>query len=131
MEIHLQNLFELYENLILLCFNKHVIQILIINAQLLLDIHVNMYTCLLVFTGIKGRLSYIKDDLQCKIIYINSMYKSNDNDRIAVVDHRTLMSVFGTMEDFESLQKFSKKMKGMLEHLLFIFLFQRIVHSWL
>ena len=63
-------------------------------------------------TGVVDRLKYVRD-VGCKILYINSMYESNDDDHMVVVDHRKIASVLGTMNDFNILLKFTKEMKSM------------------
>ncbi|XP_062617581.1 amino acid transporter heavy chain SLC3A1-like [Saccostrea cucullata] len=61
--------------------------------------------------GIASRLNYLKDDVGSKALYINSMYESDDNSRMAVVNHKSLDSVLGTMADFDRLRKTTKKME--------------------
>lgn len=68
--------------------------------------------CLCFLTGVVDRLKYVRD-VGCKILYINSMYESNDDDHMVVVDHRKIASVLGTMNDFNILLKFTKEMKSM------------------
>ncbi|XP_078311711.1 amino acid transporter heavy chain SLC3A1-like [Crassostrea virginica] len=58
--------------------------------------------------GIKLQLKYLKD-IGNRILYINSMYQSNDEEHLALVDHTKIASLFGTMEDFEDLRKEIKK----------------------
>eukprot|EP00105_Crassostrea_gigas_P015776 XP_011432888.1 PREDICTED: neutral and basic amino acid transport protein rBAT [Crassostrea gigas] len=61
-------------------------------------------------TGIQARLDYLKDVVGSKALYINSLYESDD-DRMAIVDHKKIDSVFGTMADFDALRKATKKME--------------------
>ncbi|XP_061173609.1 amino acid transporter heavy chain SLC3A1-like [Saccostrea echinata] len=61
--------------------------------------------------GIASRLSYLKEDVGSKALYINSMYESDDNEHMAVVNHKSLDSVLGTMGDFDQLRKTTKKME--------------------
>ncbi|XP_052701362.1 neutral and basic amino acid transport protein rBAT-like [Crassostrea angulata] len=62
-------------------------------------------------TGIQARLDYLKDVVGSKALYINSLYESDDDDRMAIVDHKKIDSVFGTMADFDTLRKATKKME--------------------
>lgn len=64
--------------------------------------------------GIKLQLKYLKD-IGNRILYINSMYQSNDEEHLALVDHTKIASLFGTMEDFEDLSKEIKKRESMCE----------------
>lgn len=59
------------------------------------------------FTGIKTRLNYI-EDAGSKIIYIPSMYESNDDDHMAIVHHKKIDSVIGTMDEFDMLRNATK-----------------------
>ncbi|XP_011432888.3 amino acid transporter heavy chain SLC3A1 [Magallana gigas] len=62
-------------------------------------------------TGIQARLDYLKDVVGSKALYINSLYESDDDDRMAIVDHQKIDPVFGTMADFNALRKATKKME--------------------
>lgn len=50
--------------------------------------------------GLRARLDYLQD-IGSRTLYINSLYESNDH--MAVVDHKTIDSVFGTMGNFDQL----------------------------
>lgn len=71
------------------------------------------------FTGIQARLDYLKDVVGSKALYINSLYESDDDDRMAIVDHQKIDPVFGTMADFNALRKATKKMESMSNMHLF------------
>lgn len=71
--------------------------------------------------GIRLQLKYLKD-VGNIILYINSMYQSNDEEHLALVDHTKIASLFGTMEDFEELRKEIKKRESMCANRWFIFL---------
>ncbi|XP_048735129.1 neutral and basic amino acid transport protein rBAT-like [Ostrea edulis] len=58
--------------------------------------------------GIGARLDYLKK-IGNKVLYINSIYESDDDDNYAVVDHKKVDTLFGTMGDFDQLRKASKK----------------------
>lgn len=61
--------------------------------------------------GVLARLNYLKDDVGSSTIYIMSIYESNDDDHLAVVDHTIIDFVYGNMEDFERLLRDLRKMK--------------------
>lgn len=65
------------------------------------------------FTGIQARLNYLKDVVGSKALYINSMYESDDDDRMAIVNHVKIDPVFGTMADLDELRRATKKMESM------------------
>lgn len=65
------------------------------------------------FTGIQARLNYLKDVVGSKALYITSMYESDDDDRMAIVNHVKIDPVFGTMADFDELRRATKKMESM------------------
>ncbi|XP_062599888.1 amino acid transporter heavy chain SLC3A1-like [Saccostrea cucullata] len=58
--------------------------------------------------GITARVNYFLE-LKSNVLYINSIYRSDDNDHMAVVDHKSIDSALGTMEDFDQLRKVTKK----------------------
>lgn len=60
--------------------------------------------------GIKACLDYLKD-IGSRSLYINSLYESNDNDHMAVVDHKIIDHVYGTMRDFDQLIQDTKNKK--------------------
>lgn len=64
------------------------------------------------FAGIGARLDYLKK-IGNKVLYINSIYESDDDDNYAVVDHKKVDTLFGTMGDFDQLRKASKKKESM------------------
>lgn len=64
------------------------------------------------FIGIRARLDYLKD-IGSRTLYINSLYESNDDDHMAVVDHKTIDSVYGTMGDFDQLIQDTKNNNSM------------------
>lgn len=69
----------------------------------------------------ENRLDYIKDytkGVGSKILYINSMYKSNDDDHMVVEDHKELDSLFGTMDDFDNFLKVTKQNESMYKYYL-------------
>lgn len=61
--------------------------------------------------GIAARLYYLKNDVESMVLYITSMYESNDDDHMAVLDHKTIDSVFGTMSNFDQLIQDTKNKK--------------------
>lgn len=61
--------------------------------------------------GIQARLNYLKDVVGSKALYITSMYESDDDDRMAIVNHVKIDPVFGTMADFDELRRATKKME--------------------
>mmetsp|Transcript_28313 Transcript_28313/g.45677 ORF Transcript_28313/g.45677 Transcript_28313/m.45677 type:complete len:623 (+) Transcript_28313:87-1955(+) len=61
--------------------------------------------------GIQERLSYLKDVVGSKALYINSLFESSDVDHMAVVNHMNIDPLFGTMGDFDMLRKVTKKME--------------------
>eukprot|EP00105_Crassostrea_gigas_P016984 XP_011434583.1 PREDICTED: neutral and basic amino acid transport protein rBAT [Crassostrea gigas] len=61
--------------------------------------------------GIQDRLKYLKDVAKSKILYINSLYESKDEDRLAITSHVRIDPLFGTMEDFDMLRKVTKKLE--------------------
>lgn len=65
------------------------------------------------YSGVLARLNYLKDDVGSSTIYIMSIYESNDDDHLAVVDHTIIDFVYGNMEDFERLLRDLRKMKSM------------------
>lgn len=67
---------------------------------------------LVIITGILARLDYLKD-VGSKVLYINSMYESNDQDHKAIVNHTKIDEIYGSIEDFVELRKVTKKMKSM------------------
>lgn len=70
------------------------------------NVHFSLLVCNTgMFIGIQARLNFVKCDVQCKILYINSMYESNDDDHMVVVNHTNVDPLFGTMEDFNNLLK--------------------------
>ena len=71
------------------------------------------------FTGIVDVLKYIKDVVGSKVIFINSLYVSNDDDHMAIADHRKIKNVFGTMDDFDLLRNITKEKKGILPQKVF------------
>lgn len=56
---------------------------------------------------------YLKNDVESMVLYITSMYESNDDDHMAVLDHKTIDSVFGTMSNFDQLIQDTKNKKSM------------------
>ena len=50
-----------------------------------------------------------------RVIFINSLYDSNDDDHMAIADHRKIKHVFGTMDDFGLLRNITKEKKGIFE----------------
>lgn len=71
-------------------------------------------------TGIRKRLNYIKTVVKSNILYINSMYESNDDDHMTLVDQRKIAPVFGTMDDFDMLLKDTQKMASMYGNMTFL-----------
>ena len=71
-------------------------------------------------TGIIDVLNYIKDVAGSRVIFINSFYDSNDDDHMAIADHRKIKHVFGTMDDFDLLRNITKEKKGIFEELMVI-----------
>ena len=64
--------------------------------------------------GIKDCLNYIEKDTRSKILYLNSIYESDDGEHgTTLVDHKKIASVLGTEKDFEELRKETKKMESM------------------
>lgn len=63
--------------------------------------------------GILARLDYLKD-IGSKVLYINSIYESNDEDHKAIVNHTKIDEIYGSMEDFVELRKVTKEMKSMI-----------------
>lgn len=57
-------------------------------------------------------MDYLKD-IGSRTLYINSLYESNDDDHMAVVDHKTIDSVYGTMGDFDQLIQDTKNNNSM------------------
>ena len=74
------------------------------------------------FSGIQLQLKYIRDVVDNRILYINSMYQSNDEEHLALVDHTKIASLFGTMEDFDELRNQTEQMESMCADWWFIFL---------
>lgn len=66
----------------------------------------------IIIIGILARLDYLKD-IGSKILYINSIYESNDEDHKAIVNHTKIDEIYGSMEDFVELRKVTKEMKSM------------------
>lgn len=64
-------------------------------------------------------MDYLKG-VESRALYINSLYESNDNDHMAVMDHKTIDSVYGTMDDFDQLIQDTKNNNSMkyLKHIL-------------
>ncbi|XP_065942733.1 amino acid transporter heavy chain SLC3A1 [Magallana gigas] len=60
--------------------------------------------------GILACLDYLKD-IGSKVLYINSIYESNDEDHKAIVNHTKIDEIYGSMEDFVELRKVTKEMK--------------------
>ena len=59
-------------------------------------------------------MNYIKKDTGSKILYLNSIYESDDREHgTALVDHKKIASLLGTETDFEDLRKETKKMESM------------------
>ena len=81
-----------------------------------LYIHGYFILCL---TGIIDVLNYTKDVVGSKVIFINSLYDSNDDDHMAIADHRKIKNVFGTMDDFDLLRNITKEKKGILPQKVF------------
>lgn len=52
------------------------------------------------------------DVAKSKILYINSLYESKDEDRLAITSHVRIDPLFGTMEDFDMLRKVTKKLES-------------------
>lgn len=66
------------------------------------------------FVGIASKVDYIGETLDVNVIWINSIYKSDgDYDGNAVVNHKDVDETLGTLADFDSLRKTTKK-KGIL-----------------
>ncbi|XP_033734757.1 probable maltase [Pecten maximus] len=58
--------------------------------------------------GLSSKLPYFKD-LGVKSLYINSFYKSGNQDNgMDVVDHKQIDSIFGTMDQFKGIRKQTK-----------------------
>ena len=85
--------------------------------MLALYIHGYFILCL---TGIIHVLNYTKDVVGSKVIFINSLYDSNDDDHMAIADHRKIKNVFGTMDDFGLLRNITKEKKGIFEEWMVI-----------
>lgn len=66
----------------------------------------------IIIIGILARLDYLKD-IGSKVLYINSIYESNDEDHKAIVNHTKIDEIYGSMEDFVELRKVTKEMKSM------------------
>lgn len=70
------------------------------------------------FLGIKEKVEYIGDTLGANAIWINSIYQSGGlYDGNDVTDHKKVDIVLGTMEDFDSLRKDTKK-KGLHKYIV-------------
>lgn len=65
---------------------------------------------ILSFAGIESKISYL-EDLGVNAFWVNSFYKSGENsyDYNDVVDHKKVDESVGTMADFDSLRKMTKK----------------------
>lgn len=71
-----------------------------------------MCVLFIIIIGILARLDYLKD-IGSKVLYINSIYESNDEDHTAIVNHTKIDEIYGSMEDFVELRKVTKEMKSM------------------
>lgn len=71
-------------------------------------------------------------DIGSRTLYINSLFKSNDDDHMAVVDHKTIDSVYGTMDDFDQLIQDTKNNNSMkyLKHYILSVQTDNFLHGW-
>lgn len=82
-------------------------------------------------TGIIAHLDYLKG-VESRALYIISLYESNDNDHMAVMNHTTIDSVYGTMDDFDQLIQGTKNNNSMkyLKHYILSVQMDNFLHGW-